>query len=83
MMALGHEVVIEPLLEIVYQPGSLLDLIGVQAVLLTSANGARAVALRTTARNVAVVAVAPLRPQRRAKRALSTSLKAAAQASTR
>ena len=50
VMALGHDAVIEPLLDIVYPAGALLDLKGVQAILLTSANGARAAALRTTAR---------------------------------
>jgi len=59
VMALGHDAVIEPLLDIVYPAGAPLDLKGVQAILLTSANGARAAALRTTVRDVAVIAVGP------------------------
>jgi uroporphyrinogen-III synthase len=57
LTALGHEAVIEPLLEIAYLTGPTLDLVGVQAILLTSANGARAVALRTPARDIAIIAV--------------------------
>ncbi len=57
LTTLGHEAVIEPLLEIAYLSGPPLDLIGVQAILLTSANGARAAALRAPARDVAVIAV--------------------------
>src|SRR5260221_1467732 len=59
LIALGHEAVIEPLLEIFYLPGPALDLVGVQAILLTSASGARAVALRTSWRDIAIVAVGP------------------------
>jgi uroporphyrinogen-III synthase len=59
LKALGHEVVIEPLLNVVFLPGAALDLIGVQALVLTSANGARAVAKRTEARNINTVAVGP------------------------
>jgi uroporphyrinogen-III synthase len=59
LTALGHETVMEPLLDVVFLPGPPLDLIGVQALVLTSANGARAVARRTEARNIAVVAVGP------------------------
>lgn len=53
----GHEPVIEPLLEVAFLPGPSLDLTGVQAILLTSANGARAVALRTERRDMPVIAV--------------------------
>jgi uroporphyrinogen-III synthase len=53
----GHEPVIEPLLEIAFLPGASLDLSGVQAILLTSANGVRAVARRTERRDVPVMAV--------------------------
>ena len=59
LTGLGHEAVIEPLLEIAFLPGAPLELSGVQAILLTSANGARAAAARTRVRDVAVVAVGP------------------------
>ena len=59
LTAIGHEPVIEPLLEIVCPPGPALDLIGVQALLLTSANGARAAAQRTRERGIIAVAVGP------------------------
>lgn len=55
--ALGHEVLIEPLLTIEPDLGSPLDLDGVQAVLFTSANGARAFALRSARRDLRVFAV--------------------------
>lgn len=45
----GHSALIEPLLEIAPKPDAPLDLSGVQAVLLTSANGARALAGRAEA----------------------------------
>ncbi len=57
LAARGVETLIEPLLEIVPVPGAQLDLAGVQAVLLTSANGARALAAATDARDVTVLAV--------------------------
>ena len=59
LTALGHTCVIEPLLEVVFLDGPELDLIGVQAIALTSANGARAVARRTARRDIAIVAVGP------------------------
>lgn len=59
LTTLGHACVIEPLLDVVFLDGPALDLIGVQAILLTSANGARAVARRTSARDIAVIAVGP------------------------
>ena len=55
--ALGHDPVIEPLIEIAMLSGAPLDLSGVQALVLTSANGARAAAQRTTARDISVLAV--------------------------
>ncbi len=61
LAARGHETVIEPLLEIRYlamaeaDRARLLD--GVQAVLVTSANGLRAFALVSDRRDVAVLAV--------------------------
>ena len=55
----GVESLIEPLLEITNLPQAALDLDGVQAVLLTSANGARALAQATTRRDLTVLAVGP------------------------
>jgi len=43
---LGHRAILAPLMEVRVLPGPALDLAGVQAVLLTSANGARALAER-------------------------------------
>ena len=57
LAARGVETLLEPLLEIVPVAGARLDLTGVQAVLLTSANGARALAAATGARDVTVLAV--------------------------
>lgn len=57
--ALGHTTFIEPLIDIVFADGPPLDLQGIQALLLTSANGARAVARRTKERAIRVVAVGP------------------------
>ncbi|MDD9876081.1 MAG: uroporphyrinogen-III synthase [Magnetovibrio sp.] len=53
----GVESLIEPLLAIDYFDGPALDLDGVQAYLLTSANGARALAGRTPDRGLPVLAV--------------------------
>ncbi len=52
----GIETVIEPMMEII-PTGIIPDFDGVQAVLLTSANGARALADKSTARDVPVFAV--------------------------
>ncbi|WP_328703032.1 uroporphyrinogen-III synthase [Arenibaculum pallidiluteum] len=57
LAARGHEAVIEPLLEIRIAEGPALDLDGVQGLLLTSANGVRAVARRTPRRDLPVWAV--------------------------
>ena len=57
--ALGHTTIIEPLIEIVFHDGPSLDLRGVQALLFTSANGARAAARRTANRDLQIVAVGP------------------------
>ncbi len=57
LSARGHEVVLEPLLQIRWHDDASLDLDGVQAVLLTSANGARALARRTARRDASVLAV--------------------------
>jgi uroporphyrinogen-III synthase len=56
---LGHTTLIEPLIEIVTRAGPPLDLSGIQALLFTSANGARAAALRTTERAIPILAVGP------------------------
>ena len=57
LAARGVETLLEPLLEIVPVADAGIDLAGVQAVLLTSANGARALAAATGARDVTVLAV--------------------------
>lgn len=53
----GHEVLSEPLLEIVHIPGPPVDVAGAQALLVTSANGARAFAARNRERDLRVLAV--------------------------
>jgi len=53
----GHDAVLAPLLDIQFRDGPEIALDGVQAVLLTSANGARALAHRTARRDVPVFAV--------------------------
>ncbi len=57
LAARGVETMIEPLLEITDRPAGGLDLARVQAVLLTSANGARALARATGRRDLSVLAV--------------------------
>lgn len=56
---MGHEVLLAPLLAVRIFDGPKLTLDGVQAVLATSANGARALAARTDARDVPFFAVGP------------------------
>ena len=53
----GFAPFIEPMLQIVPRPGPMLDLAGVQAILITSGNGARALAQRTAVRDLPVYAV--------------------------
>jgi len=53
----GHDPVLAPLLEISPQPDATVDLGGVQAVLFTSANAARAFAAASARRDIAVFAV--------------------------
>lgn len=53
----GHHVIIEPLLSIELHDDAPLDFSGVQAILITSANGARALAQNTTERGTAVLCV--------------------------
>ena len=57
LAALGIDAVIEPLLHIAYLDGEPLDLTGVQAVLITSANGVRALARRSDRRDMPVLTV--------------------------
>ncbi len=57
LRARGHEPIISPLTEIRFSQGPDISLDGVQAILATSANGARALARRTTRRDVPVFAV--------------------------
>ena len=56
---MGHEAVLAPLLAVKIFDGPKLTLDGVQAILATSANGVRALAARTDARDVMVFAVGP------------------------
>ncbi|WP_445681009.1 uroporphyrinogen-III synthase [Radicibacter daui] len=55
--AAGHEAVLAPLLEIRPLADATIDLAGVQAVLVTSANGIRALAALTDRRDLPVLAV--------------------------
>jgi uroporphyrinogen-III synthase len=56
---LGHVALVAPLMEVQFHDGPPLDLEGVQGVLATSANGVRALALRTAERNLPIYAVGP------------------------
>jgi uroporphyrinogen-III synthase len=57
LTARGIEAVIAPLLDVHPKAGATIDLAGAQAVLLTSANGARALARLVGVRDIAVFAV--------------------------
>jgi uroporphyrinogen-III synthase len=58
LVALGHEVIEAPLLDIMFEDRSgPLDLDGVQAVLATSANGVRALAAATACRDISLFTV--------------------------
>ena len=57
LKARGIDSVIVPLMTIVHRPGPPLDLAGVQALLVTSANGVRAFAARNPQRHAVVCAV--------------------------
>jgi uroporphyrinogen-III synthase len=59
LKARGHQALIAPLLEIRFRDGPEISLDGVQAVLATSANGVRALARRTSRRDVPVFVVGP------------------------
>ena len=56
---MGHEPVVVPLLETRFRDGDEIALGGVQAILATSANGVRALARRSTRRDVPLFAVGP------------------------
>jgi uroporphyrinogen-III synthase len=57
LAARGVDAVIEPLMQVYYRAGARLDLAGVQAILCTSANGARALARVTGERGLPLLAV--------------------------
>jgi len=57
--ALGHTTLIEPLIDIALIDGPALNTSGTQAILLTSANGARAAAHRLAERSIHIIAVGP------------------------
>ena len=59
LKARGHEAVIAPLMSIIYNDEAPLFLDGVQAIIATSANGVRALARRTSLRELPVFAVGP------------------------
>lgn len=55
----GHEPIVSPLMEIRFVDGPEIVLDGVQAILATSSNGIRALARRTSRRDVPIFAVGP------------------------
>jgi uroporphyrinogen-III synthase len=55
----GHEPIIAPLLQTNFHDGPEVSLDGIQAILATSANGVRALARRTSRRDVPLFAVGP------------------------
>ena len=57
LTALGHQAIVAPLLDIQLRTGGDIALDDVQAILVTSANGIRALATRTKRRDVKVLAV--------------------------
>lgn len=59
LRACGHEVLVDPLLTIVPRPAGLPPLEAVAAILVTSVNGAQALAAATPRRDFAMVAVGP------------------------
>lgn len=59
LAGMGHETLLAPLLILRAVEGAPLDLAGIQAVLVTSANGVRALARRTANRDIAIFAVGP------------------------
>jgi uroporphyrinogen-III synthase len=59
LRALGHEPIVAPIIEVQVLDGDPLTPDGVQAVLATSANGVRALSLRTPRRDTALFVVGP------------------------
>jgi uroporphyrinogen-III synthase len=59
LAAMGHQTLLAPLLSVKFLDGAPLDLAGIQAVLVTSANGVRALVRRTPNRHAAIFAVGP------------------------
>jgi uroporphyrinogen-III synthase len=59
LAAMGHQALLAPLLSVKFLDGAAPDLAGIQAVLVTSANGVRALARRTPNRRPAIFAVGP------------------------
>lgn len=59
LKARGHEAVVAPLMEIRFRDGPEISLDDVQAIVVTSANGARALSRRTACRDLPVFAVGP------------------------
>ena len=57
--ALGHDVLVAPMLRVEFFEGANVALEGIDAILATSANGVRALARRTSRRDVALYAVGP------------------------
>lgn len=57
LQGMGVESLVEPMLTIVHEPGPAPDLRGVQALLMTSANGVRAFAARSSERRLPALAV--------------------------
>ncbi|TDI58324.1 MAG: uroporphyrinogen-III synthase [Alphaproteobacteria bacterium] len=57
LVARGHEVIVEPLMTIDYDAGAKISVEGAQAILITSANGARALAAATPDRGVPLFCV--------------------------
>ncbi|WP_417514782.1 uroporphyrinogen-III synthase [Minwuia sp.] len=56
---LGHSAVVEPVLNVVFEPDLKLDLSGVRAVLATSRNGVRALVRATDRRDLRILSVGP------------------------
>lgn len=64
LRALGHDVIVAPLMEIRFRKGPEIALDDAQAVLVTSANGVRALARRTARRDMPLFAVGPQTAER-------------------
>lgn len=64
LRALGHDVIAAPLMEVRFREGPAIPLGDVQAILVTSANGVRALARRTARRDLPLFAVGPQTAER-------------------